>query len=60
MISPHGDSYLCSNRGGCDGVSDGGVGSGGVGSGGVGSGGAGSGAAGAGNVSMSAYNLLSI
>ena len=55
MISPHRDSYLCSNRGGCDGVSDGGVGSGGVGSGG-----AGSGAAGAGNVSMSAIHLLTI
>ena len=49
MISPHGDSCLCSNMG--DGGSDVGVGSGGAGSDG-----AGSGTAGASN----AHTLLSV
>ena len=50
MISPHGDSCLCCNRGDGDGSDAG------AGSGGAGSGGAGSDAAGASN----AHTLLSI
>ena len=53
MISPYGNSCLCSHSGGGDGGSDGGAGSGGAG-------GAGSGAGGAGNVSMSAYAIVNI